>query len=44
MPNSSIENEKMYEDLREQGNSREKAARISSDLTKSKLIDTLRNH
>ncbi|WP_163887148.1 DUF7218 family protein [Mycolicibacterium hippocampi] len=85
MPNSSIKNEKMYEDLREQGNSKEKAARISnaaaargksavgkkggesasyedwtvpelknrakelgisgySDLTKSKLIDTLRNH
>ncbi|MGB2922739.1 MAG: Rho termination factor N-terminal domain-containing protein [Mycobacterium sp.] len=85
MPNSSIKNEKMYEDLREQGNSKEKAARISnaaaargksavgkkggesasyedwtvpelkdrakelgisgySDLTKSKLIATLRNH
>ena len=85
MPNSSIKNEKMYEDLREEGNSKEKAARISnaaaargksavgkkggesgsyddwtvpelkkrakelgisgySDLTKSKLIATLRNH
>ena len=30
MPNSSIKNEKMYEDLREQGNSKEKAARISN--------------
>lgn len=85
MPNSSIKNEEMYEDLREEGNSKEKAARISnaaaaqgktavgkkggkagsyddwtvpelkqrakelgisgySDLTKSKLIATLRNH
>ena len=85
MPNSSIKNEMMYEDLREEGNSKEKAARISnaaaargksavgkkggesgsyedwtvpelkerakelgisgySDLTKSKLIATLRNH
>jgi len=30
MPNSSIKNEKMYEDLREQGDSKEKAARISN--------------
>ncbi|CAN5191213.1 Rho termination factor N-terminal domain-containing protein [soil metagenome] len=30
MPNSSIKNEKMYEDLREQGNSKQKAARISN--------------
>ncbi|CAJ1586670.1 DUF7218 family protein [[Mycobacterium] wendilense] len=30
MPNSSIKNEKLYEDLREQGNSKEKAARISN--------------
>jgi hypothetical protein len=30
MPNSSIKNEKMYEDLRGQGNSKEKAARISN--------------
>jgi hypothetical protein len=30
MPNSSIKDEKMYEDLREQGNSKEKAARISN--------------
>ncbi len=30
MPNSSIKNEKMYEDLRDQGNSKEKAARISN--------------
>jgi len=30
MPNSSIKNEKMYEGLREQGNSKEKAARISN--------------
>lgn len=30
MPNSSIKNEKMYEDLREDGNSKEKAARISN--------------
>ncbi|OAN39429.1 DUF7218 family protein [Mycolicibacterium iranicum] len=85
MPNASIKNEKMYEDLRREGNSKEKAARISnaaaargkssvgrkggksgsyddwtvgdlkqkakelglsgySHLTKSKLIDKLRNH
>ncbi|MDZ7883533.1 MAG: Rho termination factor [Mycobacterium sp.] len=30
MPNSSIKNEKMYEDLREEGASKEKAARISN--------------
>lgn len=30
MPNSSIKNEKMYEDLRQEGNSKEKAARISN--------------
>ncbi|MGD9619813.1 MAG: Rho termination factor [Mycolicibacterium sp.] len=30
MPNSSIKNEKMYEDLRAEGNSKEKAARISN--------------
>ena len=30
MPNSSIKNEKMYEDLREEGNSKEKSARISN--------------
>src|SRR3546814_20729705 len=30
MPNSSIQNENMYEDLREDGASKEKAARISN--------------
>jgi hypothetical protein len=30
MPNSSIKNEKMYRDLRKEGNSKEKAARISN--------------
>ena len=30
MPNASIKNEKMYEDLREEGNSKQKAARISN--------------
>ncbi|MEE6176209.1 DUF7218 family protein [Mycobacterium sp. 050134] len=30
MPNSSIKNEKLYEDLRSQGDSKEKAARISN--------------
>ncbi|MDA2894323.1 Rho termination factor [Mycolicibacterium sp. BiH015] len=30
MPNASIKNEKMYEDLRRDGNSKEKAARISN--------------
>lgn len=30
MPNSSIKNEKMYEDLRRDGNSKEKAARIAN--------------
>ena len=85
MPNPSLKNEDMYEELRKQGNSKEKSARISnaaaargksavgrkggesgsyddwtvpelkkrakelgisgySDLTKSKLVDRLRNH
>ncbi|MGV0808759.1 DUF7218 family protein [Mycolicibacterium setense] len=30
MPNSSIKDEKLYEELREEGNSKEKAARISN--------------
>ncbi|WNG86493.1 Rho termination factor [Mycobacterium sp. ITM-2016-00317] len=30
MPNSSVKNEKMYEELRRDGNSKEKAARISN--------------
>ncbi len=30
MPNSSIKNERMYRDLRKEGNSKEKAARISN--------------
>ncbi len=30
MPNSSIKNEKMYRDLRKEGNSKERAARISN--------------
>jgi hypothetical protein len=30
MPNPSIKNEKMYEDLRNEGNSKHKAARISN--------------
>jgi hypothetical protein len=30
MPNSSIKNEQMYEELRRDGNSKEKAARISN--------------
>jgi hypothetical protein len=30
MPNSSIKNEKMYDDLRKAGNSKQKAARISN--------------
>lgn len=30
MPNSSIKNEKMYEELRSQGNSKEKSARIAN--------------
>ena len=30
MPNSSIKNEKLYQDLRKQGDSEEKAARISN--------------
>ena len=34
MPNSSIKNEKMYEDLREDGASKEKAARISNAAAK----------
>lgn len=30
MPNSSIKNERLYKDLRKQGDSKEKAARISN--------------
>jgi hypothetical protein len=30
MPDSSIKNEKMYEDLRKEGNSKQKSARISN--------------
>ena len=30
MPSSSIKNEKMYEDLRKEGNSKQKSARISN--------------
>jgi len=30
MPNSSIKNEKMYEELRQEGNSKQKSARISN--------------
>lgn len=30
MPNSSIKNEEMYEDMRENGASKEKAARVSN--------------
>jgi hypothetical protein len=30
MPNSSIKNEKMYDDLRKEGNSKQKVARISN--------------
>ena len=30
MPNRSIKNEKLYEDLREQGNSKQKSARIAN--------------
>ncbi|MGZ6751456.1 MAG: DUF7218 family protein, partial [Nocardioides sp.] len=30
MPNPSLKNEKLYEELREQGDSKEKAARISN--------------
>jgi len=30
MPNSSIKNEKLYEDLREEGNSKQKSARIAN--------------
>lgn len=30
MPNPSIKNEKLYQDLRKQGDSKEKAARISN--------------
>jgi hypothetical protein len=30
MPNPSIKNEKMYQDLREEGNSKQKSARIAN--------------
>lgn len=34
VPNASIKNEEMYRDLREEGNSKEKAARISNAAAK----------
>jgi hypothetical protein len=34
MPNSSIKNEKMYKELRKDGNSKEKAARIANASAK----------
>lgn len=34
MPNPSIKNEKLYDDLREDGASKEKAARISNAVAK----------
>ena len=36
MPSSSIKNEKMYQDLRKEGNSKEKAARISHAAARGK--------
>lgn len=53
VPNSSIKNEKMYRDLRKQGDSKEKAARISNAAAgkgasaqgrKAELVSKLRNH
>jgi hypothetical protein len=35
MPNSSIKNEKMYEELRKEGDSKQKAARISNAAARS---------
>ena len=37
MPSSSIKNEKMYQDLRKEGNSKEKAARISHAAARGKF-------
>ena len=34
MPNPSIKNERLYEELRDQGDSKEKAARISNAVAK----------
>lgn len=34
MPNSSIKNEKLYEELRDDGASKEKAARVSNAVAK----------
>ena len=34
MPNPSLKNEKLYEELRDQGDSKEKAARISNAVAK----------
>jgi hypothetical protein len=34
MPNSSIKNEKVYEEMREDGASKEKAARVSNAIAK----------
>lgn len=34
MPNPSLKNEKLYEELREEGDSKEKAARISNAVAK----------
>ncbi len=45
MPNSSIKNEKMYEDLRNEGNSKGKSARISNAAAaRGKSAAKLRNH
>ena len=50
MLEASIKNEKMYEDLRRQGDSKQKSARAKeiglsgySGLTKAKLISKVRN-
>lgn len=37
MPSSSIKNEKLYQDLRKEGNSKEKAARISHAAARGKF-------
>jgi hypothetical protein len=37
MPNSSIKNEKMYEELRKEGNSKQKSARISNAAAARKV-------
>jgi hypothetical protein len=41
---SSVKDDELYDELREDGASKEKAARIANAKAKGELIDALRNH